>query len=262
MIKGIIFDYGGTIDSRGVHWSEILFDAWQSAGVIADKTAFREAYVFAERQLARVRHILPHHTFRDVIRIKADIELQWLAQHNGFPPQDIAPSAEKIADFCDKVAADAVNEAKPTLQALAQRYPLVLVSNFYGNIDTVLSHYGIRDLFRQVIESAKVGVRKPSPEIFRLGVDALNYTDTADTNTVDTADAGTAGTADITPAETLVVGDSISKDIIPALQLGCHAVWLRGDGWEGDRQSLEQSLPDGVFAIDTLSQLPSLIPNI
>ena len=25
-IKGIIFDYGGTIDSRGVHWSEIIWD--------------------------------------------------------------------------------------------------------------------------------------------------------------------------------------------------------------------------------------------
>ena len=25
-ITGIIFDYGGTIDSRGVHWSEVIWD--------------------------------------------------------------------------------------------------------------------------------------------------------------------------------------------------------------------------------------------
>ena len=36
-IKGIIFDYGGTLDTGGDHWSEVIWDAWQKAGVAADK---------------------------------------------------------------------------------------------------------------------------------------------------------------------------------------------------------------------------------
>ena len=32
-VKGIIFDYGGTIDSRGDHWSEVIWRAYMQAGV-------------------------------------------------------------------------------------------------------------------------------------------------------------------------------------------------------------------------------------
>ena len=51
-IKGIIFDYGGTLDSRGVHWSEVLWQGYQQARVPIDKDTFRNAYVEGERALA------------------------------------------------------------------------------------------------------------------------------------------------------------------------------------------------------------------
>ena len=49
-IKGIIFDYGGTLDSRGVHWSEVLWQGYGTAGMhqVLSKQQFREAYVFAD----------------------------------------------------------------------------------------------------------------------------------------------------------------------------------------------------------------------
>ena len=74
-IKGVIFDYGGTIDSRGVHWSEVIWDAYRDADVPVTKEQFRECYVFAERELAKVRHILPHHNFYDLLLIKMRIEI-------------------------------------------------------------------------------------------------------------------------------------------------------------------------------------------
>lgn len=58
-IEGIIFDYGGTIDSRGVHWSWVIWDGYRHAGAGVGLEQFREAYVYAERELARVRHIMP-----------------------------------------------------------------------------------------------------------------------------------------------------------------------------------------------------------
>ena len=32
-IKGLIFDYGGTIDTHGEHWSDIIFQGYKEAGV-------------------------------------------------------------------------------------------------------------------------------------------------------------------------------------------------------------------------------------
>lgn len=236
MIKGIIFDYGGTIDSRGVHWSEVIYDGWQKAGVVCDKDSFRDAYVYAERELARVRHILPEHDFRDMMRIKATVELQWLSENRGFAPEEIAPKAEEIAEYCDSCARECAEEAKPVLKQLSAKYPLVLVSNFYGNIGSVLREYGLDGFFRRVIESAVVGVRKPDPKIFAMGVEALG----------------------LRADEVLVVGDSVGKDILPANSLGCRTAWVRGSGWEGDVAAAEAALPEGTAAIDSLGELLSL----
>ncbi len=47
----------------------------------------------------------------------------------------------------------------PVLKELSEKYPLVLVSNFYGNVETVLKDFGIDTYFKEIIESAVVGVR-------------------------------------------------------------------------------------------------------
>ena len=111
------------------------------------------------------------------------------------------------------------------LEWLHERYPMMLVSNFYGNIDEVLRDYGIRHLFKGIIESAVVGVRKPNPTLFRLGVDAL----------------------ELEPHEVLVVGDSLRKDIEPAEKLGCHVLWLKGKGWTADED--QQTHPHTITSV-------------
>lgn len=215
-IKGIIFDYGGTLDTGGDHWSEVIWDAWQKAGIVADKGEFREVYVYAERELARTLHILPHHNFGDLLEIKMQIELQKLAEDGHLPPEDIQPMAKKIAQICYESAKASVEKAKPVLEALSKKYPLVLVSNFYGNIETVLKDFGIDSYFKKIIESAVVGVRKPDPKIFTLGVEALG----------------------LKPEETLVIGDSYAKDIVPAEKAGCQAIWLKGKGWTAEEDAI------------------------
>ncbi len=93
---------------------------------------------------------------------------------------------------------------------------MVLVSNFYGNVEAVLTDFDLRRYFKAIIESAVVGVRKPDPQIFRLGVEALG----------------------MKPENVLVVGDSYKKDIIPAETIGCRTAWLKGKGWTEDEDSV------------------------
>ena len=213
MIKGIIFDYGGTLDSRGVHWSEVLWQGYQAAGVPIDKETFRKAYVEGERALARERIILPQDNFHTLLRKKVALEISYLPEQ---PDQGTRDKwVDQIAAFCDQSARTCIDEARPMLEQLHERYPMMLVSNFYGNIDEVLRDYGIRHLFKGIIESAVVGVRKPNPTLFRLGVDAL----------------------ELEPSEVLVVGDSLRKDIEPAEQLGCQVLWLKGKGWTAEEDS-------------------------
>lgn len=214
-IKGIIFDYGGTIDSGGDHWSEVIWDGYRHAGVEVGKADFRQAYVFAERELARTLHILPHHNFDDLLQIKMKIELQHLCEMELFNPAQVDDKARQIADYCYAQARKHIEHARPVLEELSSRFPLVLVSNFYGNVESVLKDFDLDRYFRKIIESAVVGVRKPDPAIFRLGVEALGL-----------------------PAEqVLVVGDSYRKDIVPAESLGCKVLWIKGKGWTAEEDA-------------------------
>lgn len=231
-VRGIILDYGGTLDTGGDHWSEVIWNACQKAGVSVDKAIFREAYVEAERELARTRHILPEHDFGDMLLIKMQLELQWLSENGHFPPAQVADKAREVAELCYQAAKEKVAEATPALEKLSRHYKLVLVSNFYGNIESVLKDFGIDGYFKAIVESAVVGVRKPDPEIFEIGVKKL----------------------DLKPEEVLVVGDSYKKDILPAERLGCQVLWLKGKGWtdEEDRQ-------EHPNIISSIAEIPGIL---
>lgn len=222
-VKGIIFDYGGTLDTNGRHWAEVLWDAYKILDIPVTKEQFREAYIHGERTLATNPLVEPHHIFHDVLRIKSELQIKYMIGEGWL--HDEKPVREYpflIAKWCDKYAREKVESANSLVKSLTNKYKLVLVSNFYGNIHSVLKNFDLLCSFEEVVESSVVGVRKPDPKIFTLGVEALK----------------------MLPEETVVIGDSFSKDIVPAGQAGCRTIWLKGEGWDNEG---DETLPDAVI---------------
>ncbi|MCC8095666.1 MAG: HAD family hydrolase [Tannerellaceae bacterium] len=210
-IKGIIFDYGGTIDSNGMHWAEVIWKAYEEIRVPVSKPDFRDAYVYGERTLGKTRLVLPHHNFHDMLDIKIGLQGKWLEENKKFrAPVSLEDFTREIAERCYQYARTAIQATRPVLDQLQERYPIILVSNFYGNVESVLEDFGLTSYFRSIIESAVVGVRKPDPEIFALGIRALN----------------------LPAASIVVIGDSYDKDILPATTVGCKTVWIKSLGWQ------------------------------
>lgn len=234
-IQGIIFDYGGTIDTNSRHWAEVLWGKYVEYGVPVTKEAFREAYVFGERSLAKYPFVRPDHNFHDVLTLKCKLQMEYLAEKRHLPMDEkqLQVYASQVADGCYQYVLDVLKVTRPVVETLAGKYKLVLVSNFYGNIQTILKDFGLMNFFADIVESSVVGVRKPDPAIYRLGVEAMGY------------EAG----------HVLVVGDSFSKDMVPAKAVGCKAAWLKGEGWGGE--VTDDSLPDVI--ITDMAQLPALL---
>jgi len=209
VIKGIIFDYGGTIDTNGNHWAEIFRTQYQKANIQITNEIFREAYKHAERTLALHPIIRPEFNFLDTLKTKIGIQLEFLVNQGHL--SDVSENmAENMARECYAFVVNTVEQARPVLETLARKYPLALVSNFYGNLTAVLKDLRIYHYFSHLVESAVVGVRKPDPAIFSMGVKLLGF------------DA----------ANVIVAGDSYSKDIVPAKAAGCRTIWLKGQEWE------------------------------
>lgn len=202
-VKGIIFDYGGTLDTGGCHWGKMLWHAYQRQQVPVSEDQFREAYVYAERLLGKNPVIQPDFTFRQTLETKVRIEMEQLG---------VAAYAEAVVSDLYELTKAQTQHSREVLLRLSEWYPMVLVSNFYGNIGVVLREFGLDGIFQQIVESAVVGIRKPDPRIFTLGVEALG----------------------LPASSVLVVGDSMDKDILPARQAGCQTVWFKGEGWTDD----------------------------
>ena len=91
MTGGYIFDYGGTLDTGGQHWGQVLWHAYERHRVPVSEAQFREAYVHAERTLGRNPIIRPDFTFRQTLETKLRLQLEFL----GLKP-DSAYSESKL----------------------------------------------------------------------------------------------------------------------------------------------------------------------
>lgn len=222
-IKGILFDYGGTLDANGKHWAAIIWDLYQKKGVDIDQTIYESAYVYAERKMATSRLVHPAFNFQQVLEVKLLAQFDFLENQGIFIDRKLATA---IALEGYLLAGEHVEEAKGLLKELHRDVPMVMVSNFYGNLQTVLQDFAIDHYFDAIVESSVVGVRKPDPAIFQLGIDALGL-----------------------PANQCVaIGDSYVKDIVPAKACGCQTVWLKGEGWIDDQKVTDSTAADYIIS--------------
>ena len=199
-IKAVIFDYGGTLDTGGDHWSRVIYNAYRSAGVDIPQDRFIEAYIYAERVVGPL--IESTQTFREILEAKIAVQVQFLGL-------TLTVDSNDIVRRCYQTALNHCYESAQTIRSINKDVKRGLVSNFYGNLDAVLSEMGMEGLFDVVVDSGVVNIRKPDPAIFQLAIQAL----------------------DVAPSETLVIGDSVEKDMIPARSLGCQVIRIDGLPW-------------------------------
>ena len=230
-IRGFIFDFGGTIDTAGCHWGKFLWHAYQRQHVPVNEQQFREAYVYGERTLGNQPIIQPSFTLKKTIDAKIRLEMEFLCMNGNWnaDEEEFLRKHQAVVDDVYLHIQQIVSHSRNVLCKLHDDYPMVLVTNFYGNMNQVLKEFELDGLFAEVIESAVVKMRKPNPKLFFLGVNALG----------------------MKPHEIMAVGDSFYKDIQPAHHIGCRTAWFKGEGWE--EKVYDESIPDLI--INDLEQL-------
>jgi len=107
-------------------------------------------------------------------------------------------------------------DARPALEALARRRPIVALTN--GNAD--LRSIGLAEHFDATVSAREFGIGKPDPRIFHEACRLL----------------------DAQPHEVLHIGDDWALDVVGAHAAGLRSAWVRR---EGDLQ-----MPAGVARAD------------
>jgi HAD superfamily hydrolase (TIGR01509 family) len=114
--------------------------------------------------------------------------------------------------FAERQRVDLFDDARPGLEYLVSRYPLVSISN--GNAD--VHRVGLGEFFAAAISAREFGVGKPDPRIFHAA----------------------AGAVDFLPHDILHIGDDATLDALGAMNAGMQAAWMnRADHlWPHEQQ--------------------------
>ncbi len=227
-MQGVLFDLGGTLDGDGEHWLNRFWLLYQKhfpeVGFEAVKAAFYQAEeaCLGDPQVASftLPRLVAYHVERQMAAL-------------GFRAEAGEKLAWEFLEGCRRV----IRRNAYVLRDLVQRYRLGVVTNGYGNAARLLAGEAIALWFAVIVDSARVGVRKPDPEIFRLAARELGFP----------------------PAEVVYVGDSYTQDIRPAKAAGFITVWLRNDAMNAPLPpGADPSLAD--FEIHRLPELERLLP--
>ena len=126
-------------------------------------------------------------------------ELIRLALHRCAEDTRLAEPAFEVF-LAQRMKVELYADALPALVFLAQRFPLVAVSNGNADVDRV----GIGEHFHASVSAHELGVGKPDARIFHAA----------------------ASTAGVAAAAVLHVGDDARLDVLGGLNAGMQTVWL------------------------------------
>lgn len=237
MEGAILFDFGGTLDCPA-HWLDRFLMHYRAAGLELDRAtldrAFTAATAFAYRTTDRMRDFDLTATLSYLVRHQlvtlreTDTNLRAAIDALGIQRAEAVISASFAAESRAGLAA-----SRLVLERLAERFQLAIVSNFYGNLDRILDESGLTPFVTFVADSSRLRCFKPDYAIFNAALQAL-------------------GTR---PEHALMVGDSLTKDCAPALDLGLRTAWLRYRT-SGYPELGSPIVPD--FTIDALAELQDL----
>jgi putative hydrolase of the HAD superfamily len=191
----VLFDFGGTLDADGVPWKERMRSVCAAEGIAVEPDRFDRAFYAADDALVGAVPVTL--TFRETVDRLAD----GLVRQLGVRAPGIA--GRIAARFRDDALAVLERNAR-VLDALAARYRLGVVSNFYGNLGAVCDDAGISEYLDVIVDSAQVGCGKPDPRIFHAALDKLG----------------------LSPAGATFVGDSAPRDMAGAKAVGMPHIWL------------------------------------
>lgn len=200
-LKALLFDYGGTLDANGIHWLDRIYPFYQSAGISVAREEFDRAFYQADDHLAE-QHDLSQLDLEQTLTLQVQDVLKFLGKEKSVASSIVSSFVENSRQYLKK--------SKKLLERLRSQYRLAIVSNFYGNLSTILKKEGLLSLFEVVADSTEVGATKPDPRIFHHVLSKLN----------------------LAPHQALMVGDSLERDMRGAEASGIHHAWLYGDRFQ------------------------------
>jgi HAD superfamily hydrolase (TIGR01549 family) len=196
--RGILFDYGGTLDSDGQRWPDRFYALYKETAIDFPHEEIKRAFYYAE-DCCYADPKVTALGLRALVGAHVHLQFESLGVKDRRRERALADKFCATSEKFMLGAARLMKRAKP-------RYRLGIVSNFYGNLTTLLKEAGLLEYLEVIVDSNRVGAQKPDPKIFHLALEQLG----------------------LLAHQVIFVGDSYERDMVPSKELGMKTVWLKG----------------------------------
>jgi HAD superfamily hydrolase (TIGR01549 family) len=129
-------------------------------------------------------------------------------------------------------------DAHQTLRVLSKNYKLGIIANQSKDILQLLDKFKFKDLFKVIILSSEVNIRKPDPKIFQLAID-LAANDSK---------------------YYVMIGDRLDTDIGPANKLGMKTIRYTNSLFKLQKPIDESET--ATYVVNSLSEIPNVLQGI
>ena len=204
-IDALLFDAGGTLFDLRPSKEEVFYKLLTKRGFAVDYDRVLALSVKADRMFDTETANLDG-VNDDAFWIKYD---NYVLDSLGFTGDRDAFSRDLSTEF-QKIIPNVSSwveypDAKPLLDDLVDReFRLGIISNATDLVRKVLDNLRFTKYFETIVVSAEVGVRKPDPRIFQIGVDSLK----------------------VMPNRAIYIGDRFAIDVQGASKAGLNAILL------------------------------------
>ncbi len=225
MLKAVTFDVGGTLAEDGLDlgtYQKKFLEYLADLGFEVSREEYQRAMRSALEDLRKTRERLAEVKFEEfysgVLR----------ALHVPPSPQ-VIEGVMRI--YSENFRMALKPRARDVLSELKKNYELGIISNSMSGLSRdFLAREGLLDYFKVVVISRDVGVRKPSPEIFRRALELLS----------------------VEAHEAAHVGNSLEEDVVGAKAAGMCSVLLSSS-------VIEDAEVEPDLTVPSLDEVPTAI---
>jgi len=121
------------------------------------------------------------------------------------------------------------------LEFFSGKYKIGVIANQSLGTEKRLERYGLLQYIDLIVASAEEGVSKPDKRIFEI---ALNR-------------------SGCKACDSVMIGDRIDNDIVPANLLGMHTIWIKQSIWR--YWSIENKIEEPEYTVDSLGGLYEIL---
>ena len=118
-IKGILFNFSGTIDTEGSDWFDLIWKEYREIGIPITKSDYLAAHEFAEKEISEKGLIEPWFNFYFTLHTKLSLQIKYLISKGLLSDNRCTQKyAQQLATICYNMAIMYVRQNEKTLENL------------------------------------------------------------------------------------------------------------------------------------------------